>query len=280
MWRFCGTSRRRSCWWCLSWALALWAGVTFDGPTVHASAWNAPQGQGLLAVDYTFDGGAHYFNGQGKLSPAAAYRKQELYGYLEYGVTDWLMAIVKPDLAAITATAPDGSAHHYSGLGTSEVAAQLRVLAYGPAVLAVAGGFRLPGTTAQNNYALIGNTSRDADLRALGGVALPFGPFPMFVDLEAGYRFRSGGAPAEWHGDLTLGARPLPRFLILLQSFNTIPEGAGTPWFPASRYSKLGLSFVYDLSAAWSVEIGAFETVGGTDALRERGITTGLWRRF
>ena len=254
------------------------------GGQADASAWNELKGDGLVIVDYTFAGGSRYFDGQGKLAAASAYRKQELFGYLEYGVTDWLMAIVNPDLMSTSLGAPSapgtaGTAK-YTGLGTSEAGAQLRLWAYGPAVLAAQGSFRLPGTTAQNNAALIGNTSRDADVRGLFGITFALGPWPAFLDAQAGYRLRSGGAPAEWHADVTIGTRPVPRLLVLVQSFTTIPQGPGTTWFPCSRYSKLGFGAIYDLNASWSVELGVFETVEGVDALRERGFKSGLWYRF
>lgn len=243
----------------------------------EASAWNQPQGTGLLIADYTYSGGAHYFNGNGALSPTAAYLKNEGFAYIEYGITDRLMAVVKPDVTAVSIA---GTGHHYAGLGTSEAAAQLQVLTYGPAVLAVQGGFRVPETISQTNPAQVGNTSRDLDLRALGGLAFPVGPWPAFLDAQGAYRLRSGGAPAEWHADLTFGVRPLPRLLLLLQSDTTLPVGPGTAWFPASLYSKLGVSLVYDLSARWSVQIGAFSTIAGTNALRERGVLSALWYRF
>ena len=252
----------------------------------EASAWNEPPGSGLVIADYTYSGGAHYFNGNGVLSPAAAYLKHEGFAYVEYGITDRLMVVVKPDVTAVSIAGtggpggPQGAAQHYVGLGTSEAAAQWQALTYGPAVLAVQGGFRLPETVSQANPAQVGNTSRDIDLRALGGLAFGAGPWPAFLDAQGAYRLRSGGAPAEWHANLTIGIRPLPRLLLLLQSDTTVPVGPGTPWFPASLYSKLGCSLVYDISARWSVQIGAFSTIAGTNALRERGIQSAIWYRF
>ena len=253
-------------------------GLVAASPRADASAWNEPQGQGLVVVDYTFDGGSRYFNGEGHLTPASAYRKQELTGYLEYGVTDWLMAVIKPDL--MSAKVGDPNPGHYTGLGTSEAGAQLRLLAFGPAVLSAAGSFRLPGTTKEDNPALIGDTSRDADARMLFGIAFAVGRWPAFLDVQGGYRIRSGGAPGEWHGDVTIGVRPMPRLLVLMQSFNSIPVGPGNAWFPRSEYSKFGVTFVYDLTTSWAVEVGMFQTVGGIDALRERGFKSGLWYRF
>jgi hypothetical protein len=147
-------------------------------------------------------------------------------------------------------------------------------------VVSIAGSLRLPGVTAETNTALIGNTSRDFDARALVGVPFQIGAWPSFVDLQGAYRLRSSGAPNEWHGDVTFGVRPLPRLLVLLQSFSTLALGRGTAWFPASSYSKLAVSAVYDLTRSWSVQFGLFSTVGGIDALRERGFQAAVWYRF
>ena len=257
--------------------------LALQDPPAAASAWNEPQGEGLFIAEYTFTGGSRYFNGTGRLSPAAAYAKHEGFGYLEYGVTDWLMAVIKPDAVATSIETPAGPstpAARYDGLGSSEVGAQLHLLAYGPALLAAQATFRLPATTAQTNPALVGNTSRDIDARILAGISFTVAGLPAFLDAQAAYRFRSSGAPDEWHADLTLGLRPLPKLLLLLQSTTTVPTSSGTPWFPASLYTKLGAALVYDLTPRWSIELGLFQTLAGIDALRERGILTAVWYRF
>ena len=261
--------------------LAAWvcaAALAEPIPDAWASAWNAPAGEGLVIVDYSFSGGGRYFNGSGRLAPARSYSKGELAGYVEYGATDGLMLVARPSFDDIHIGAPD--AGHREGLGSSAAGAQLHLLAFGPAVLAVQGTFSLPGTTSHRDPAAIGNTAREGDLRVLAGVDVPFGPFPAFIDAEGSYRIRSGGAAAQWHGDLTFGMRPLPRWLFLLQSFTTLPTGPGNAALPSSRSSKVALTGVYALTPTWSIQFGVFGTVYGREALRERGFTTGVWWYF
>jgi hypothetical protein len=248
------------------------------GDAAKASAWNEPVGTGLVIGDVTFSGGAHYFNGLGRLAPATLYEKHDLFGYLEYGLTDQVMILLKPDL--MTTAVGASNAAHYAGLGTSEAGVQLHLLTLGSSVLAASVSGGVPGTMSQRNPALIGNTCFDVDGRVLLGVPFRLGSWPAFVDVQAAYRDRSSGAPGEWHADVTIGARPVPQLLVLAQSFSTLAIGKGTAWFPASSYSKISLSGVFALSSAWSVQIGIFSTVGGIDALRERGFQTGLWYRF
>jgi hypothetical protein len=256
-------------------ALLIWLA---GSSAVLASAFNEPAGQGLVIIQGTDDHGNRSYDVKGHLIKTSPYVKHEATTYIEYGVTDWLQAIIKPDLVSTRLGGSPGG--HYTGLGTSEAGAQVRLLLFGPAVLAVQGTFQLPSTTRERNLALIGNTSRNTDGRALLGVAFNLGPRPSFLDAEAGYRVRMGGAPNEVHVDVTLGTRPVPRLLLLLQSFTTVPTSAGSYWFPASRYTNVEASLVYDLTRRWSVQVGAFTTVEGRNALRERGIDVAVWYRF
>ena len=254
----------------LLWCLAL-------SCPASASAWNRPAGEGLAIVDYTLGSGTDYFDGQGHLASARSYTKSELAAYVEYGATDSLMLIARPSLDDVRIGAPDAGT--YRGLGNGAVGAQWQALVYGPAVLAVQGTFSLPGSTSRANPAVIGNTAREGDLRVLGGVGLPL-PFRPFLDLQGSYRIRSGGGAAQWHGDATLGFYPTEKLLVLLQSFTTVPTGPGDARLPSSRATRLGVTGVYALTQTWALQLGAFTTVLGRNALRERGVTTGVWWYF
>ena len=243
-----------------------------------AGAFNIPKDQGLAIVDVTFADGSRYFNGLGRLSVAPGFKRADASAYVEYGVTDWLMAVIRPDLTAI-ALGGEPSAR-YVGLGQSEAGAQVRLLAFGPAVLAAQGSFRLPGSSDVHNRALLGDTARSADARLLGGYAFAIGRFPAFVDAEVAYRFRDQGAPDELHSDLTLGLRLRDDLLLMLQGFDTTDLGPGTPWFPRQRFTHVQLAAVYDFTATWSAELAAYTTVFGRQSLRENGVSTAVWYRF
>lgn len=247
------------------------------GP-VWAGAFNIPKGQGLAIVDFTFSGGSRYFNGLGKLAPANGFRRGDVSTYVEYGVTDWLMAVVRPDVTDVAVGGHPGG--RYIGLGPSEVGAQLRLFAFGPAVWAFKGAFRVPGSYDTGNRALIGNTAREADLRGLFGLAFSIGPWPAFLDAQVADRLRDGKAPDELHTDVTVGLRPLPELMLLLQLFDTTDLGKGTSLFPHERFTHLETAVVYDFTETWSAEIGVYTTVLGTRSLREHGVTTSVWYRF
>ncbi|MDQ6703114.1 MAG: hypothetical protein M3Z96_08455, partial [Pseudomonadota bacterium] len=82
----------------------------------------------------------------------------------------------------------------------------------------------------------------------------------------------------EWRIDLTMGLRPWPRLLMMLQSYTSIATGAGQ--FGHESWTKLQPSLVYAIAPQWSVQIGGFITVAGINAGRELGPTAGVWYRF
>ncbi len=243
-----------------------------------AGAFNEPQGHGLVIVEGLFDTGHYSFDVTGHRIKTDPYGKLEGSTYIQYGVTDWLMAVVKPDFVSTrVGGTPPG---HYTGFGTSEAGAQVQLPSIGPFSFALQGTFHLPASDHPQNRALVGNTSRDTDGRGLAGAVFTLGPYPGFVDLEAGYRVRGAQSPDEVHVDLTGGVRVKPNVLLLMQSFTTAPTQAGTPLYPRSTYSNLEGSAVYDFDPHWSVQAGLFGTVYGRNALRERGVDTAVWYRF
>ena len=246
--------------------------------SAQASAWNERAGAGFLDADVTLDAGDRYFDKTGRLLPASAYRNAEAGGYVEYGITDWLMAVVRPSVDDTRVAAPNGG--HYLGPGETQAGLQYQVMVFGPAALAVQGSFRLPGTTSHQDPAVIGDTAREGDFRALGGVAFPIGSFQAFADVQAAYRIRSEGGASQWHGDATLGVHLTPTLLLLVQSFNQVPIGDGTIYLPSATYSDLRVSLVKDITPTWAVKVGAYQTVAGRNALRERGLVVGVWHRF
>lgn len=269
---FPGIARaRRAC-------AALLALAGLSPEPVRAGVFNQPAGSGLVIVEGLYDTGSRSFDTHGHLIQTAPYDKREGWAYLQYGVTDWLMAIVQPDVVSTSVGGVPGG--HYTGVGTSQAGAQIQLPSIGPFAFALQGTVHLPVANRPHNPALVGNTTRDTDGRGLVGAAFVLGGLPAFVDAEAGYRLRSGGSPDEIHVDLTGGLRLRPDVLVLAQSFTTVPTAAGTPYYPRSTFSNLQASAVYDLNAHWAVQIGGFGTVFGRNALRERGLISALWYRF
>ena len=102
---------------------------------------------------------------------------------------------------------------------------------------------------------------------------------PAFVEIDPGVRFRAAPFANEARIDATLGVRPWPRVLLLVQDFSSFAPPSGT-LIERVDYSKLQLSAVYDVSKAWSVQVGGFRTFAGRNIVREIGPLAALWYRF
>src|SRR6185295_8813489 len=130
------------------------------------------------------------------------------------------------------------------------------------------------------NPAAIGHNSFEVDMRALFGYSFKIGAWPAFVDLQVAQRNRYDGPPSEFRFDATVGVRFLPQWMLLVQMFNVVSEGAGPPVYPSYDYSKLQLSVVYDLTPQWSLQFGGFTTYMGRNALQENALLLAAWYRF
>jgi hypothetical protein len=243
-----------------------------------AGAWTLPQGEAEVIVASTFTSGDRLFDARGRLVPVSDYRKFELTAYGQFGITDWATAIVAPSLRAVSVDQPYGGDHQ--GLGYSEFGGRLRLARSDASSISVQATARLPGALDKNNPAEIGNTDPEFDARLLLGYSFELGEWDLFIDLQSAYRVRAGPPPDEFRADLTIGVRPADRWLLLGQSFNVVSTGAGSGIFRATRYHKLQGSVVYELTPDWAVQFGLIATVAGENALRERGMIVGVWRRF
>lgn len=260
-------------------ALALFAAALgFFGAGFEAawgSAWLMPPGDGQLITYSAFSESTRAFDANGKLIPVPDYRKFELGTYLEYGVTDWLTVVAAPAYDRVSTPTPGQS---YNGLGESEIAGRVRLYRSDTTVVSFEAGFRTPGPSFESQGPFEVRRAASFDLRGLLGHNFVVAGIEGFIDIEAGYRFYTRNQPGEFRLDLTGGLRPLPRLLVLMQSFTSLSYG--TSQFPHVSWTKLQPSLVYDIAAQWSLQLGAFLTVAGINAGREIGPIVGVWYRF
>jgi hypothetical protein len=116
------------------------------------------------------------------------------------------------------------------------------------------------------------------DVRGLAGRSVVVAGMEGFVEAQGAYRYYAAGQPGEWRIDLTMGLRPWPRLLVMLQSFTSIVNGSLQ--FGHVSWTKLQPSLVYYIAPRRSVQIGGFITVAGINAGRELGPIAAVWYRF
>jgi hypothetical protein len=257
-------------------ALAL--GVMLSPTMAFGGAWTLDTGQGVAIVSGSPVASTKGFDGSGNLQSIPHYNKQELQLLLEYGYTDWLTLILAPSLQRVTIGPPIDAQR--AGLGYTDMGARVRLWSNNSWAISAQTTFRLPGTSDTSNVAAIGYTDPEIDVRGLVGYSFKAGTLPAFIDVELAQRFRLGGPPDEFRTDVTFGIYPTDRWLVLLQSFTVMSEGAGTAGYSSYAYDKFQLSAVYALTPRVSLQLGGYTTYHGRNALQENGLVASVWYKF
>lgn len=239
----------------------------------YAGAWLMPPGQGQIIARTAFSGSTRAFDAHGNLIPVPSYQKFELGAYIEYGLTDWLTLVAAPAYDVIRQPQPAPS---YTGPGESGLGGRFKLYQSDAFVASAQATLLTPGASFNGAEP---HRAGSIDLRAMAGANFAIGPWAAFADACGGYRFYAQSQPGEWRLDLTLGVRPLPQLLALFQSFGSVQTNRSAA-FPRSSWDKLQASLVYDLTPAWSAQLGAFVTVAGVNAGRELGPMAAIWYRF
>jgi len=247
-------------------------------PPALAGAWTPEAGHGEIIVTTLFDQANVSFDQAGRFAATPKYRSWQASLYLDYGLTDWLAATIKPSLQSATLGAPDNQ--KFSGFGDSEIGVRGRVWKSDSAVISLQALARLPGSAGPAAPSLNGSRNADFDLRLLGGKNIAIAALPGFVDLSFGFRARGGKAPNEGRADLSLGLYLWPKLMLLAQNFNVVSTPSTDPSHKRWAQAKGQLSLVYALNPDWRAQIGGFATLAGENAYREYGALLALWRRF
>ncbi|MCJ2188867.1 transporter [Novosphingobium beihaiensis] len=235
------------------------------------------KGHGQIIATFYYSNSDKGFDRNGKTIDIADYQKLELYLLAEYNVTDKLTLVATPSLRDISV---EGSGNDTRGLGYTELGARYRLVQGNGWSLSAQGTARIPGDTRRDSLAQAGSTNMEYDLRLRGTYGFAVGRGSGFVDVQGAYRLRDGAPPNEYHADVTAGYRPVPDLLLMAQSFNTFSDGSGRGIFDRYRYHNIQLSIVKDIAPQVSLQAGWLATLGGENALRERGAFGGVWIRF
>lgn len=254
---------RRS-WRAATLALALGIAVVVPGGRVLAGAWTLDAGKGQVIASGLHSTAGESFTAAGGDTAAVGFAKSSASLFFEHGWTDRLTVIgdleIGSESEATSGYARSGPSHFAAG-------ARLRLFK-------AAGFVASAQLTGRLEDAGEGLDSPAIEPRLLAGYGFSVQGMPAFVDGQAGYRWRAGGAD-EVKLDLSAGIRPFADWLLLAQVFSTMSVGG-------ERYShhKAQGSVVYDINDRWSLQAGIFATIAGENALKERGVVSAIWYRY
>ncbi|MET0313901.1 MAG: hypothetical protein ABW275_05865 [Hansschlegelia sp.] len=247
--------------------------------SAYAGAYTLPPGEAKLFVSGLMTDGDRYFDTTGRRQARGRYTKYDTPIFVEYGFRDGVTLFGSSSLQRISAE--DGGRHEREGLGRSELGARIRLLNEGAWIASAQGSVVIAGASGKEGVAAIGETDDQVDVRGLVQRSFEAFGMPGFADVEAGYRWR-GKAPAdEVRLDATVGLRVAPRWLALVQSFNTIGTGRWSGRYPLrQRIAKLQGALLFDLTERMQLFGAAFFTPYGRDAMDETGGQLGVGYRF
>lgn len=240
-----------------------------------AGAWTEPQGQGLM-IDTLFG-----WTGQGAPwggNKGVDQTRFDAQAYVEYGIDDDWTVFGQTAFESYSLGPP--SANVYHGLDYSDVGLRRKLWSTGQWVVSGEATLFIPGAYNPAAPAQAGDTGVAGEGRLLAGANFSVGQWPGFVDAEFGYRLRTEGPPDEWHADLTVGLKPRPGVLLMLQEFGTVSGATTNRNFPAWRQSIVEASLVMPLVDRWSVQLGLFTSVVTVKTNTQRGAALSVWRTF
>ena len=241
-----------------------------------AGAFLMDEGYGQFIAGVGFSEGSRRFDTTGRAMPTSAYRKLLATGYLEYGWRPWLTVVAAPTLARDNGVA----ANQVTGSDGSAFGTRLLLFGRPGQVVSLQALIQPPlGGTRASQLATGGTRALAGDLRLQFGQSFTLGTWSAFVDVAPGVRLRTDPFPSEARLDISIGLRPIPPLMLLCQDFSSAAPSRGTV-VQRTTYSKLQISLVYDIARRWSVQLGAFRTIAGRNAVRETGPLAALWMRF
>ncbi len=260
--------------------LALLALMTGLGHPAHAGAWTADQGHGQVILQASASAADQEFGPSHELLTSRPFEKAEVTLVFEYGLTDWLTLIAAPQFLAVQLGDPFPSS--YAGPGYTDLGARMRLYQGEGTVVSAQVVARLPGTGNSQSAAAVGYEDAELDLRVLFGASFTLFGKPSFVDVAVAQRQRFGPPPDEFRLDATLGVRVVPRWQLLLQSFNVISEGAGDgPYFDTSyEYYKLQAGVAFDWTRDLTLICAVVGTYYARNAPQENGVVMSALYRF
>ncbi len=248
-------------------------------PPARASPWTREEGHAQIIFSTTSLTAGTRFDRRGRPLRTGRFSKQETTISAEYGLADGLTLMGGATGRMSSQSGVDDGWLKVGGAVSAGLRA--RLWTDGATILSAQGKV----STGMERGILGGlrafEAPAEAEAQLLVGHCFPVAGMTAFAALQGGYRWRGGGNADELVLDMTLGFRPLPQVLLLLQGFNAVAM-QGDRRFGGGRVRrhKLQTSLVWDVSESWSIQIGAFTSPAGRDTPRERGLVAALWRRF
>ena len=247
--------------------LVVLSAALFAAPHAKANAWLKEKGDGEIISSSTI---SRQESGLAPGNSVSAYSAL----YLEYGALQ--NATVVADASAQQYTAENES---QSAFDTAWLGLRVPLRRWDYSILSVEARMGASGIRKD------ASASSGLSIDGTGEARLMFGDgFDVlgrhaFASIEGGWRWRPGPPADELAFDATAGIEPWSSGLLMLQTFSIVGMGPARGAYRRYDLVKAQLSFAQRITSNWWIQLGALDTLAGSDA-GEFGGVFALWRRF
>ncbi len=237
----------------------------------QASAW--ARGDGRLFVATKLE----YFTAETGLQ--SIFSRIDNSTYAEYGLFPRTAIGAKVNYGTSWTNDPNGAATA-SGFTEIEAFAQRRLWRGRNDVVSLRLGAIAPARAGSGVRNSIATNGVDVELRALYGRNIALRPVKLFVSAEAGFRKNLGDGADEIRADLTIGAEPSKRLLLLLESFSTVSARNETNGGSDYDIYKAQASVVWRASRRFRLQAGYNRELEGRNVALGETYVFGFWSEF
>ena len=271
---------RAGCGLALLWGLL--TALALPTPRARAAPWVQQEGQGILILQATpYTAGTRGFDTLGRANGTGSFGRFELASpYWEHGLTSRWTVGLQPRLQ-VAWLRENGRTSTNMGLADASAFARYMVYQGRLDVFSVQATLATPGVDGAGGTPRIAEPNMGAEIRALYGIGtrLPWG-MTGFATAELAFRGRIGNAADEARVDIGFGLRPLPHWLLMLQSFSNLGLRNNGPGGADYSVSKLQATVVYEFNRTWALALGYTRDVAGRRVPLGQGAVLALWYRY
>ena len=256
------------------------AGLCLGGKAV-AGPWAQEEGHGIIIMQLSpYTSSVTGRDDRGRLTGEGRLNRLDVNPYWEHGLSPRWTVGLAPRLSAAWL---DDRQQKYNSQGLAEAFGFIRYNIHRGSYdsLSIQAGIYTPGIAHDTRSLRIGEQNASYAVSLSYGVSVPL-PAGMaaFASAEGSYRYRPGANADEIGIIGTLGFRPLPRWMLLAQSFSTIGVRNNAPGGTDYAINKVQFSVVHDLTERHAIALGYMREIDGRRVSLGSAIIGSLWYKY
>jgi len=174
--------------------------VCFSANVAYAGAWLQPKGSSLFITQTSYFSSDYYFDADGNKQKQSRFTKGEAQPYAEYGLAE---NITLGGTLFAQSNAQEG--HKKLGMADPQMFARSSIWKSGSQLISLQPLIKFPSQFRNKTTPRGGSSSTDYELSALYGRSLNLLSNRDYLDVNVGYRVRSGLLNNQYHADAALG---------------------------------------------------------------------------